>query len=222
MNDSIKLVKKDISVIFKINKMNFYVFIYPLCMSCLVFTSNLAISIQIIASSAAYAVYGIVVGLITAEEKTKSAVIFQSLPLSKKSIVSGKYIFAMVIILITSFVSSLFPIVKSIIDKDISVSILGFLNSFMFCLILFSIFFPFYYKMGYLKMNTINLIIFYSLIFIPIVINLLRDVAILKPVIYITSKMVNYVTQNLLTALIGCIIIYGLSMIISLNIESNK
>ena len=91
MMDSIKLMNKDISLIFKINKTILFVFIYSISMSSMILTSNFTISIQIIMSATAYAAYAIIVGLISTEEKTKSSMIFQSMPVKKESIILGKY-----------------------------------------------------------------------------------------------------------------------------------
>jgi len=222
MYDSIKLVKKDMRVILKINKTNLIVFIYPICMSCVIITSNLALSIPVIMTATAYAVYAIVVGLITTEEKTKSSMIFQSLPVNKLSTIIGKYLFALSVILIASLLSSIFPVVKSIMSKDISIVELTFLNSFMFCTILFSIFFPFYFKMGYLKMHTINLVIFFSLVLSATFINLLRNLPAIKPFIDCVYIVINFVMQNPITAFIGCMCLYLISLMISFNIERNK
>lgn len=222
MYDSIKLVKKDMSVIFKINKMNLFVFVYPICMSCVIITNNLAVSIPIIMTATAYAVYAIVVGLITTEEKTKSSMIYQSLPVNKLSIIVGKYLFASAVILIASLLSSIFPVVKSIMNKDISIVWLSFLNSFMFSTILFSVFFPFYFKMGYLKMHTINLIIFFSLVLSATFINLLRNIPAIKPFVDGAYIVINFVMKNSFTAFIGCMILYAISVLLSFNIESNK
>jgi len=222
MYDSIKLVKKDMSVIFKINKMNLFVFVYPICMSCVIITSNLSVSIPIIMTATAYAVYAIVVGLITTEEKTKSSIIYQSLPVNKLSIIVGKYLFASAVILIASLLSSIFPVVKSIMNKDISIVVLSFLNSFMFSTILFSIFFPFYFKMGYLKMHTINLIIFFSLVLSATFINILRNVPAIKPFIDKIYIVINFVMQNSIAVFIGCMIVYAISILLSYNIERNK
>ena len=222
MYDSIKLVKKDMSVVFKINKSNLFVFVYPICMSCVIMTNNLAVSIPIIMTATAYAVYAIVVGLITTEEKTKSSIIYQSLPVNKFSIIVGKYLFASVVIMIVSLLSSIFPVVKSIMNKDISIVVLSFLNSFMFSTALFSIFFPFYFKMGYLKMHTINLVIFFSLILSATFINLLRNVPAIKPFIDNIYIVINFVMQNSIAVFIGCMIVYVISILLSYNIERNK
>lgn len=222
MIDSIKLMKKDIYLVFKINRMNIFVIIYPISMSCIILTSDLTISIQTIMSATAYAVYAILVGLISNEEKTKASMIFQSLPIKKQSIVVGKYMLTTAVIVVASFLSSIFPIIKSFVEKDISYLVLSILNSFMFCTIIFSIFLPLYFKYGYLKMQAINLIIFYGLIFIPIILNLLRDKVLIRPITSFLYNIINLLMQNSILAIIGCAVIYILSMIVSIRLENNK
>jgi len=222
MMDSIKLMNKDISLIFKINKTILFIFIYSISMSSMIFTNNFTISIQIIMSATAYTAYAIIVGLISTEERIKFSMIFQSMPVKKQSLVIGKYLFTTVIILIASLLSSIFPMIKSIMEKDISYVLFSFINSFMFCTAIFSIFYPLYYKFGYLKMQTINLILFYDLIFIPIVLNLLKDVALLKPITNFIFSLVNCLMQNPVTSFVGCVILYIISILISINFENNK
>ena len=125
-------------------------------------------------------------------------------------------------ILFASFLSSVFPMIKSIMEKDITYVFLSFLNSFMFSIALFSIFFPFYFKLGYLKMHVINLIIFYCLIFIPIILNLFKDVVLLKPITNFIFDFVNYLMQNAGAAFVGCLISYLISLMISINFVNNK
>ena len=222
MSDSIKLMNKDISLIFKANKTMLFILIYSISMSTTILASDLTISIQIIMSATAYAAYAIIIGLISIEEKTKSSMIFQSMPVKRESIVIGKYLFTTVMILAASFFSSIFPMVKSIIENDSSYVIYSFINSFMFCTAIFAIFYPLYYKFGYLKMHTINLILFYGLIFIPIVLNLLKNVELLKPIISYVLNFVNYLINNQVSAFAGCIIIYIISIVLSINFQNNK
>ena len=222
MSDSIKLMNKDISLIFKANKTMLFIFIYAISMSTTILASDLTISIQIIMSATAYATYAIVIGLISIEEKTKSSMIFQSMPVKRESIVLGKYLFTTVMILAASFLSSIFPMVKSIIENDSSYVIFSFINSFMFSTAIFAIFYPLYYKFGYLKMHTINLILFYGLIFIPIILNLLKNVELLKPIIVYVLNFVNYLINNQVSSFIGCVIIYIISIVLSVNFHNNK
>lgn len=222
MIDSIKLMNKDISLIFKINTTILFIFIYSISMSSTILTSDFTISIQIIMSATAYTVYAIVVGLISTEEKTKSSMIFQSMPVKKESLVIGKYLFTTVIILIASLLSSVLPMIKSIMENDISYVLFSFLNSFMFCTFIFSIFYPFYYKFGYLKMHAINLVLFFGLIFIPIVLNLLKNVDLIKPVMNYLLNSVNCLMQNPVASFAGCVILYVISIILSINFENNK
>jgi len=222
MSDSIKLMNKDISLIFKINKTMLIIFIYSISMSTTILTSDLTISIQIIMSATAYAAYSIIIGLISIEEKTKSSMIFQSMPVKKESIVIGKYLFTTAMILAASFLSSIIPMVKSIIENDSSYVTYSFINSVMFCTAIFAIFYPLYYKFGYLKMHAINLILFYGLIFIPIFLNLLKNVELLKPIISYVLNFVNYIIQNQVSAFVVCVIIYIISIMLSVNFQNNK
>lgn len=222
MLDSIKLLKKDINIVGKLNKSSFFVFIYSFCMSSFIFNNSNSVSIQIISSATAYAVYGIVVGLIANEEKKKTSLIFQSIPVKKSSVVIGKYLFTLLIIIFSACISSIFPLTKTLVEKDISYFYLSFVNSIIFSLFVFSIFFPLYYSLGYLKMQPINLIIFYGFIFIPIVLNLLRDIELIRPVINFILDLINIINGNLMISSIVCILLYFLSMLLSIKLENNK
>ncbi|MEL7647279.1 MAG: ABC-2 transporter permease [Sedimentibacter sp.] len=222
MSDSIKLMNKDINLIFKINKTMLFIFIYAISMSSTILTGDLTISIQIIMSATAYAAYAIVIGLISVEEKTKSSMIFQSMPVKRESIIIGKYLFTTVMILAGSFLSSILPMVKSILEHDSSYVIYSFLNSFMFCTAIFAIFYPLYYKFGYLKIHVVNLVLFYGLIFIPIILNLLKNVELLKPIIAYVLSFVNFLMNNQSSAFAGCVIIYIVSIALSIKFQSNN
>lgn len=222
MSDSIKLMNKDINLIFKINKTMLFVFVYAISMSATIITGDFTISLQIIMSATAYSVYGIVIGLISIEEKTKSSMIFQSMPVKRESMVIGKYLFTTAVILTGSFLSSLMPLVKSIMENDSSYVIFSFVNSFMFCTAIFAVFYPLYYKFGYLKMHTINLILFYGLIFIPIFLNILKNVELIMPIISYLLNFVNYLIDNQVPAFMGCVILYLCSVALSIKFKNNQ
>lgn len=222
MTDSIKLMNKDINLIFKVNKTILFIFIYSISMSSTILTADFTISIQIIMSATAYSTYAIIVNLISTEEKTKSSMIFQSMPVKKQSLVLGKYLFTTLMILVASLMSSIFPMIKSIIENDISYVMYSFINSFMFCTAIFSIFYPLYYKFGYLKMHIINLILFYGLIFIPIILNLFKDIELLKPITNFMFNSINSMIQKQFSTFLGCVILYIISIMLSINFQNNK
>jgi hypothetical protein len=112
--------------------------------------------------------------------------------------------------------------VKSIMEDDVSYAFFSFANSFMFCTAVFSIFYPLHYKFGYLKMHIINLILFYGLIFIPIVLNLLKDVLLLKPIMNFIFDSVNCLMKNPVISLAGCAILYIISIALSVFFQNNK
>lgn len=222
MLDSIKLVKKDINIICKLEKTGFLVIFYSFCMSSFIFNNSNSVTLQVISCATAYAVYGLIVSLISNEEKRKTSLIFQSVPVRKKSIVIGKYLFSLLVIIFSASVSSILPLVKTLMENDISYVYLSFINSLIFCLFVFSIFFPLFYSFGYLKMQPINLIIFYGLIFFPIALSLLKKVDILKPVVSFMLSVMDSINSNLTVSFISCILLYFLSMLLSINIDSNK
>lgn len=222
MTDSIKLMKKDVSLIFKINKMNLFIFIYPLTMSSLIFTSNLNQSLQIIMSSAAYGVFGVVIGLISTEEKSKTSLIFQSIPVKQENLVIGKYLFAAVIILFSSVLSSIFPAIKSIAEGNVEYVKLSLINSIIFSILLFSLFFPLFYRFGYLKLQTINLVIFYGLIAIPMLLVFLGNIEAIRPLGSLLVNSMNSIKENPALAFILSLALYGLSSIVSTKLVNNK
>lgn len=222
MTDSVKLMKKDISIIFKINKMNLIIFMYPLTMSALIFTSSLNHSIQVIMSSAAYGAFGVVVGLISTEEKSKASLVFQSVPVRQENLVVGKYLFTWVIVLFSSLLSSIFPAIKSISEGNIEYMSLSLINSIIFSTLLFSLFFPLFYKFGYLKLQAINLVIFYGLIAVPMLLGFFGNIESISHLGNILANSTDFIKENPAAALALSLGVYGLSSIISINFVKNK
>jgi hypothetical protein len=221
MLDSIKLMKKDINIICKLEKSSFLVLLYSFSMSSFIFNNNNSLAFQMISFATAYAVYGLVVSLVSNEEKKKTSLIFQSMPVRKRSTVIGKYLFSLVIIIFAACTSNILPLVKALMEKDISYLYLSFLNSLIFCIFIFSIFFPLFYSLGYSKMQPISLIIFYGLIFVPILLNFLKASDVIRPFANFTLDIINIVNSNLIISFTACILLYILSMLLSIKIENN-
>lgn len=221
MLDSVKLLKKDVNIVCKLERSSFLVLFYSFCMSSFIFNNN-PLALQIISFATAYAVYGLVVSLISNEEKKKTSLIFQSVPVRKRSTVIGKYLFSLVVIVFAAFISSIIPLVKTLMEKDVSYVYLSFINSIIFCLFIFSIFFPLFYSLGYSKMQPISLVIFYGLIFIPIVLNLLKDAEIIKPAINFILNLISFINSNLVISFAVSLLLYSLSILLSIYLENNK
>ncbi|MBW9173622.1 ABC-2 transporter permease [Clostridium estertheticum] len=94
--------------------------------------------------------------------KYNSELMINSLPVNRKVVVAAKYLsvflFLICAIVITLIVGSLFHFVApNLVSKTIGINTI-FLEFFIVC-IYFSIFFPFYYKLGYLRSRWVNFII---------------------------------------------------------------
>jgi ABC-2 type transport system permease protein len=94
--------------------------------------------------------------------KYNSELMINSLPINRKVVVAAKYlsvfVFFICAILITLIVGSLLQfIAPNLVSKTIGISTI-FIEFFIICTY-FSIFFPLYYKLGYLKSRWVNFII---------------------------------------------------------------
>lgn len=94
--------------------------------------------------------------------KYNSELMINSLPVNRKVVVAAKYLsvflFLICAIVITLIVGSLLHFVApNLVRKTISINTI-FIEFFIVCTY-FSIFFPFYYKLGYLKSRWVNFII---------------------------------------------------------------
>jgi len=94
--------------------------------------------------------------------KYNSELMINSLPVNRKVVVAAKYLsvflFLICAILITLIVGSLLHfITPNLVSKTININTI-FIEFFIVCTY-FSIFFPFYYKLGYLKSRWVNFII---------------------------------------------------------------
>jgi ABC-2 type transport system permease protein len=161
------------------------------------------------------------------DDKNKTDIIFNSLPVKRDDIVISKYLavfFFAAFGIICSAVLGLFAtytgiagINRLITANDIVIVLSG-------GLIFTSIFYPLYFKLGMIKMKFVNIFLFMILMFFP---SFLAEYAASHPqsaaVIYITSLLSNtpaWVLQWLL--LIAAFIMLLISVLISIHIYKNK
>ena len=161
------------------------------------------------------------------DEKNKSEIVLNSLPIKREDIVISKYIsvFAFAILGIT------YSIIIGFIGKftglqvfDRSISLLNIVLVLTSVCIFSSIFFPVYFKFGYIKMNFFNVILVMLILFLPSV-----SIAyatenpnniFVQKFNYFMSSTSSF-TQNSLALFIG-LVIFLLSLMISLRIYKNK
>lgn len=117
-------------------------------------------------AGAAAVTYIFVLGQCAVEEKSKSDILINSLPVSRETIVKAKYLTGCVFMLLGLVASTLVGAIihylgfaRSLVDLQIT---LGMVIASVF---LWSMFYPVYFKFGYLKARYYNLFVFLLIIF---------------------------------------------------------
>ncbi|MBU3191789.1 ABC-2 transporter permease [Clostridium bowmanii] len=161
------------------------------------------------------------------DEKNKSEIVINSLPIKRVDIVISKYISVFVFATIGIIYSILIGFIGKFTGLQVfamSISLLDIVLVFTSVCIFSSIFFPVYFKFGYIKMNFFNVILAMVVIFLP---SIAISYAIENPNSIFVQK-INYFlsntssfTQNSLALLIG-LIFFLISLIISIRIYKNK
>ncbi|MBW9158847.1 ABC-2 transporter permease [Clostridium tagluense] len=161
------------------------------------------------------------------DEKNKSEIVLNSLPLKRDDIVLSKYISVFVF----AFIGIIYSILVGFIGKATglpvfvaSISLLDIILVLTSVCIFTSIFFPVYFKFGYIKMNIFNVILVMSFLFVP---TATIEYAASNPNNVLVQKINYFInntssfTQNSL-AIIICLIIFLISLMISIRIYKNK
>lgn len=161
------------------------------------------------------------------EEKNKTDIIFNSLPLKRDDIVIAKYIS----IFLFAALGLIFSLIVGILGESIgfaSISRLLTINDIVAVLgsgmIFTAIFYPLYFKFGLVKTRILNIFLFLFLMFMP---NLAVDYARTHPEKTIIKNIMSFVLQTPESALktflfIICFIIFLLSLLISMKVYRNK
>jgi ABC-2 type transport system permease protein len=161
------------------------------------------------------------------DEKNKSEIILNSLPIERNDIVISKYISTFVF----AILGIIFSILIGFIGKTAGLSMFTRLISLMDIVlvltsvcILSSIFFPVYFKFGYIKMNLFNVIILMLIMILPTTVfeyftenpnNIL-----VQNISYFINNTSSF-TQNSLILLTG-LILFLISLMISIRIYNSK
>jgi len=161
------------------------------------------------------------------DEKNKSEIILNSLPLKRNEIVISKYISIFVFAILGIIYSILIGFIGKTAGLSMftrSISLLDIVLVLVSVCIFSSIFFPVYFKFGFVKMTFFNVILLMLMMILPsIVIEYVNK----NPNNILVNKFNYFVNntssliQNSLTLIIG-LIFFLISLIISLRIYSNK
>lgn len=161
------------------------------------------------------------------DDKNKSEVILNSLPLKRDDIVMSKYISTFVFGTLGICCSILVGFIGNAVGLPIfhgSISLLNLVLVIMSICIFSSIYYPVYFKFGVGKMKIFTVVIFMILFFVPM--NAMSYV-IKNPNNFFVQKF-NYfikntstLTQNSIALTIG-LIVFMISLMISIHIYNNK
>ncbi|QAA34845.1 ABC-2 transporter permease [Clostridium manihotivorum] len=157
------------------------------------------------------------------DDKSSSDLMLNSLPINRRDIVYAKYLSIIVYLLISISISFIFTaLVKysgfSTLNRLMTFEdVLGCFASIIF---LSSIYFPIYFKLGYLKSRYISMFLMLGAIFIPTAIfNLLGNNIGVDIINYLSTLSENVLKLMILLVLL---VIWSLSLTISMNIYLKK
>lgn len=161
------------------------------------------------------------------DDKNKAEIILNSLPITRAELVTAKYVSAigfMAVAILFSMLIGAIGIFTGFPEIERFISMNDVLIVLISGLVFVSIFYPLYFKFGMDKMRIVNVALFMVLFFAP---NLITSFAAENPesnVVKAVLSIVNETNASLLKAgsLIAVIIIYLLSLFISIKIYRNK
>jgi len=145
----ISLIKKDFKLSFKIN---LFVIIYALFISAVgVYLNEPLVSNLLYAVSIVVLTFATVIFTNGYDDKNKSEIILNSLPLDRRNIVRSKYIILIFYTLMYGLVTILFTKVLirlNVVDGGGSVSLQSIIAAVNIVLLFYTIYYPFYFKLG--------------------------------------------------------------------------
>lgn len=219
----LNLIKKDILI----QKKTFlYTFLYTIFASA-VFSSMGPSGFSLYVLSPMVTTYMFITLAVQYEDKNKSEIVLNSLPLKRDDIVIAKYI-SMFVFAILGFTYSItigfVGIATGIPMFTRSISLLDIIFVFTSAAIFSSIFFPVYFKFGFVKMKLFNIVLMMLIFFLP---NIAIEYVSESPNNILVQKLNYFInntssfTQNSLALTIG-LIIFLTSLMISIRIYNNK
>ncbi|MCB2359067.1 ABC-2 transporter permease [Clostridium estertheticum] len=168
-----------------------------------------------------------IINAVNYDDKNKSEIVLNSLPLNREDVVIAKYIS----IFIFAIIQIIYAILIGLIGKaagftiyDISISLFDIGSVFASIGIFSAIFFPLYFKFGTIKMKIFNLILFMIIFMVPMngisyVIKNPNNVFVHKFNLFINNT--SSLTINSIILITG-LILFMISLMISIHIYNNK
>ncbi|EPY2302171.1 ABC-2 transporter permease [Clostridium sporogenes] len=158
--------------------------------------------------------------------KNKSNIFMYSLPIEKNNMVLEKYLFIIGINIINWGICILTTVIFSIILKGRLIANICSIDDLVFAITLisiyYSIYYPFYFKLGPNKLNLFNRCIYMFIILLPVIIQRIIEmlnISISKKGFY---EQINIIQSKFLWIILFDIIMITISAYISIIIHKNK
>lgn len=161
------------------------------------------------------------------DEKNKSEIVLNSLPLKRDDIVISKYISIFIFVIIGIIYSILIGFVGKFTGLPMfnrSISLLDIISTLTSVCMFSSIFFPVYFKFGLVKMKVFNIVLFMLMFFLP---TITVQYVIENPNNTLVQKFNYFINntsnlmQNSLVLILG-LICFLVSLLISIRIYNKK
>lgn len=161
------------------------------------------------------------------DDKNNSLVILNSLPVKREEIVIAKYISLAVFGGIGIVIMSLFGFLvklSGLFTCEINISSYSIMKIFIILLAMYSLFFPLYFKFGYLKLNIVNMFMFFIAIFGIQLMNYISSNFKENALVNLLVDFLSNSSQQIiyLAALASVLIITALSASISVKIYNSR
>ena len=216
----LNLIIKDIlvqkkSILFALGYCFFLVFAFQSLEQAAPIVANIAVVYILLLNSFAY------------EDKNKSEIMLNSLPISRSDIVLAKYlsIFIYMGLAILSYMSScLFVKALGIPIKVVLLNLEGITAAFLFVSLMSSIYLPIIFKFGYIKAKLFNLAMFLLFFFVPtVLVNIYSNPKYYNSIAGFVEWLTRWNRWQIATLLIGIsLFILSLSYWVSAYIYKNR
>lgn len=157
------------------------------------------------------------------DEKNKSHIILNSLPLNRSTIVISKYISLLIYLIIyLTAILTFSNVLRFLFPNLVSLNIIGILLSLIFVGLTFSIYYPLYFKIGQKMLGMYRLFIWSALIIFPTVFNkIIRKIPLSKVQNILNNIKINYkLYLTSLSIMAICLVI--LSCILAIKLYSAR
>ncbi|MBU5485647.1 ABC-2 transporter permease [Clostridium sp. MSJ-11] len=166
-------------------------------------------------------VFFFITGCYAYDERNKSHIVLNSLPITRRELIISKYISVIIYNIIALSIMTLFMFAAKFLNLPLTIhffTLKDIVNVFITSLLLASFMFPVYSKFGFTKSRVITFITYFTFFTIANILSNISD----KETINIFSSLLQTLSNNTYILLIIALLIYFLSMYFCIKIYVNK